>query len=143
MDGMWMFRADELRYLDALHRGEDAEKALRDAGLDIVKAGRLLKRKKAREYMGQLLRQKMAAEGMTQEWFLNELKGVWHGTKKADRQQMDAIKEIGARVAPRPERSSQDFERPVININVGLAEAAIKRQEIIEGQLVDGSKLSR
>lgn len=133
---MWIFKPYEIRYLDALHRGEDMAKAMAKAGITEKQAKALLTRTKTREYMSQLLRQKMAAEGLTQDWFLSELRSVWDGTKIITRQQMEAIKEIGARVAPRPEKSSSDSTRPVININVDMAQNAIKRQQVIEGQLI-------
>ncbi len=54
---------------------------------------------------------------------------------------MDAIKEIGARVAPKPERSNSNRdEKPQIVINIGKVEAAIKRQEVLEVEALNGTK---
>lgn len=135
---MWMFKPFELRYLDALHRGEDTEKALSDSGITLRHATWLLKRKKARDYMGQLLRQRLAAEAWTQEKWISEGTNVWEGKKKeVSREQMEAWKEIGARICPKPERAHEGREKLIININVGAAESALRRQEIIEGTILE------
>lgn len=138
---MWNFKAYELKYLDALHRGITPEKALQIAGIPEERGHRILTRKKAKEYLSDLLRQRMAAEAWTQERWLSELSKVWYGEKVAvTREQMEAIKEIGARVCPKPEKvGSGGSGQPVITINFGAAEAALKRQEIIEAQIVNGS----
>lgn len=137
---MWMFKPFELRYLDALHRGEDGEKAIRDSGISEQNAIRLLKGSKARDYLGQLLRQKLAAEAWTQDKWISEGTNVWEGNKKeVTREQMEAWKEIGARVCPKPERSRDNSERPNIVININAAESALKRQEVIEGQIIEPS----
>ena len=133
---MWVFKPIELRYLDALHRGEEPEKAIRDLGISERKAKWLLKGKKARDYMGQLLRQRLAAESWTPDKWISEGTQVWEGKKEATREMMEAWKELGARVAPKPERSSQGNERIVININLGAAQEALKRQEIIEAEVL-------
>src|SRR3954470_6942115 len=75
-DPMHVFLAYEIRYLDALHRGLTHEKAIEAAGISEQKALRILKRKKSKEYLSDLMRQKMAAEGWTQDRWLSELSKV-------------------------------------------------------------------
>lgn len=140
VDPLWVFKPSEIRYLDALHRGEDPEKAIKDSGLEQSHITWLLRRKKARDYLGQLLRQKIAVQAWGQDKWMNEGIKVWEGKKPdVSREQMEAWKELGARICPRPEKSREGSERPQIVINLGLAESAIKRQEIIEAEIL-GSK---
>lgn len=140
VDPLWIFKPSEIRYLDALHRGEDPEKAIAEAGLTQQHITWLLKRKKARDYLGQLLRQKIAVQVWTQDKWLNEGIKVWEGKITGrSREQMEAWKELGARIAPKPEKSNGGSERPQIVINLGLAESAIKRQEIIDASIIKGT----
>lgn len=136
IDPLWVFKASEIRYLDALHRGEDPEKAIENSGLSQRQIHRLLMGKKARDYMGALLRQRLAIEGWTQDKWVHEGIRIWEGERGASREQMEAWKELGARIAPKPEKSSDSKERPQIVINLGLAQEALKRQEVIEGHQI-------
>lgn len=142
-DPLWMFKPYEIRYLDALHRGDDPEKAIQDSGITQKHLTWLLRRKKARDYLGQLLRQKMAAEAWTQDKWISEGTQVWEGKKDASREQMEAWKELGARVCPKPERSRDGSEKVVININVGKVEAALERQKIIEVKAIESNSSDR
>jgi hypothetical protein len=133
---MWRFKPYELRFLDALHRGDSIERACVAANVDGRRGERILKGKKAREYLSDLMRQKVAAEGWSQEKWLSEISKVWYGQKAVNREQMEAIKEIGARICPKPDRAGDGRDRPVINIVLDMAEAAIRRQDVIEAKIV-------
>lgn len=138
---IFRFKAYEIRYLDGIHRGMSHEKAAAAAGLDDARARRVLGRSKAKEYLADLTRQKMAVEGLSQDWFLNELRKVWYGEKvMVSREQMDAIKEIGARICPKPEKAGAGGSgAPVIQITINKIESALKRQESIEAQVINGT----
>jgi hypothetical protein len=127
------FRVWEIRFLDAINRGLDAEAAYKELGLTEAQGDRLLRSKKAREYLADRARERMAVEGWTADKWMSEGLKVWEG-KKADvtREQMEAWKELGARICPKPEKKGVTGEKPVININIGKLAEAEDRQRIIE-----------
>lgn len=140
---LFKFRGSEIKYLDAIHRGNTHEKSCQIAGLTLKEGNRILTRKKAKEYLCDLYRQKAVVEGLTQEWFMSELAKVWRGDKVLQsREQMDAMKEIGARIAPKPEKNNGINSNQQIIINIGRIEEALKRQEIVEAQVINGSTAS-
>lgn len=137
---IWEFRPWELRFLDALLRGLEPADAYKDLGLTAEQGARLLKGKKAKEYIADRTRERMIAEGWTQEKWISEITKVWNGQKEVTREQMEAIKELGARVCPKPEKKTGGSELPQITINIGNAQSALRRQDAIDAEIVNGSK---
>lgn len=128
------FRPWEIRFLDAYSRGMDPVKVCMDMGLEQGKAERLLMRPRARAYLADVARQYAAREGWTPERWFSEGTKVWNGEKEVSREQLDVWKEMGGRVAPRVEKGS-DTSKPIININIGAMNDALKRQDIIDAQV--------
>lgn len=127
------FRPMQIRFLHAYSTGEDLQTICEKLEMSVEEAMKLLKRSKCREYLGEL--ESMDAEVLartSKDRIAHELLDVWDGKTKKDRQQIEAGKELWARLWPRPEKNSSHGDNFQININVGKIAEAFERQQAIE-----------
>lgn len=136
---LWSFKPWELRLLDCINRGMSYDESVAHLQLENGVGQRLLASKKAREYLADRVSERLLVEGWTQERWLSEGLKVWNGEKQASREQMEAWKEIGQRIAPKPERKGAEKEAPVININIGALDQAERRQKVVEIEAINGT----
>lgn len=80
-------------------------------------AAKFLSSKKFMEFFAERVDEAAVRKGWTPDHFVNELNSVWTGQKEVTREQMDAIKEIGARVAPKIERIQHEFDAAEFEFN--------------------------
>lgn len=128
--------AKELKFLEAWMRLGDMGKACEEQGLTAEEAKRILTRPRNREYMEDRMREIAISKGLTAEWFMTQMYEVWEGKKVANREQMEAAKEIGRRAAPVREGERGDKDKFVINVNIGALAEAKDRQVVIEAERV-------
>lgn len=126
----------ELKFLEAWMRLGEMGKACEEQGLTQDQAKRILTRPKNREYMEDRMKEIAISKGLTAEWFMSQMHDVWVGKKIANREQMEAAKEIGRRAAPVSAGEKGDKDKFVINVNIGALAEAKDRQVVIEAERV-------
>jgi hypothetical protein len=94
------------------HLGEigDFRQSCALAGIDEDDAARFLSSAKFQEFFRERVEESAVRRGWSADHFVAQLDDVWMGRKAVTREQMDAIKEIGARVAPKIERIQHEFD---------------------------------
>lgn len=80
------------------------------AGMDPQSAARFLHSPKFLEYFDERMKESAQRRGWTVDHWFAELDDVWEGRKIKNREQMEAIKELGARIAPKIERIQHEFD---------------------------------
>lgn len=137
------FRPKEIRFLHAYISGVPIEDICNKLQLTPLQADKLLKRKRTKQYLSEL--DEMDAVVLTRgakNKIAQELIDVWDGKTVKTKQQLEAGKEFWSRVWPKPsdgvkQNSESKFE---VKINIGKIEEAVKRQEIIEAEIVNSKK---
>lgn len=127
--------AKELKFLESWMRLNDFSKACEEQGLAPDKAKRILSRPKNRVYIDDRMKEIAISKGLTADWFMTQLYAVWEGKKVVNREQMEAIKEIGRRNAP--SKRDESSEKVVININIDAVKEAVARQSLINQENVE------
>lgn len=133
------FSPNEMRFLRQYAPGVSVEDAAKKAGVSPEFGSRVLKSRKAQEFMQDKFQQVAIQEGWTVERWFSEGDKVWRGTKVLSREQLDIWKEFGARILPkaRPGGSDGGTEKPQITININAVDEAFKRQKAIEAEILD------
>jgi hypothetical protein len=106
----YKFSFKQQRLMFYLGESGDFRKAAALANMGDDEAARFLASPKFREFFQERIEEAAVRHGWTADHFISELNEVWVGRKAATREQMDAIKEIGARVAPKIERVQHEFD---------------------------------
>lgn len=137
---VWRFKPWEVRFLDCLNRGmlpDEAEKAL---SLEAGRSLRLLNSRRAKEYLSERVRERIAAEGFTAEKWVSDGLRVWNGEKTIGREQLAVWQALGERIAPVVKKRDDEEKNnaPVININIGsISEAEKRLKSVVEGELAN------
>lgn len=136
------FRPIQIRLLHAIAAGDPFDEICTKLELTHDQAMNLLRKPKCKAYLAEL--ESMEAGNLAlnaKERILHEFREVWAGKSKKDREQMEAGKELLARFAPRPERSSGSGGDGLnITINIGKIDEAFKRQDAIDAEVVEERK---
>lgn len=106
----YKFPFKQQRLMFYLGETGDFRKAAAMAGMPEDEASRFLAGPKFRKFFKERIEESAVRHGWTADHFISELNKVWIGKRVATREQMDAIKEIGARVAPKIERVQHEFD---------------------------------
>lgn len=135
------FRPLQIRFLHAFASGETLDDICQKLQMTPDEAMKLLRRSKCKEYLAEL--ESMDAEVIARtakERVAREMLDVWDGKKKKDREQMEAGKELWARVWPKPNREGASAgDKLEININIGKIEEAFERQSALEAEILPES----
>jgi len=137
------FRPKEIRFLHAYISGVPLEDICTTLQFNPKDAAELLKRKRTREYLSELdeMDAEVLARGARNK-IAKELIDVWDGKVSKTKQQLEAGKEFWARVWPKPSdgvKAGGDSKLEV-RINIGKMEEAVRREQIMEAEIINESK---
>ena len=119
--------------LDNFIEDGDLKKAMTTAGLIEPEIRALFKDENFLTVLRERTECRTIKRNLDEDWWLHKMYKIatGDGDFKA-REQLDALKSLGDRVMPKPERSAVKLEQPIININMGAVEASEKRRDIID-----------
>lgn len=133
------FRPKEIRFLHAYVNNVPIDEICSLLNIKPEDAQKLLLRKKTKDYLQEL--SEMDAEVLTRSArtkIAKELLDVWDGKVLKSKQQLEAGKEFWSRVWPKPADGVKGGSegKLEVHINVTALQEAVKRQEILEGEIV-------
>lgn len=106
----WKFSLEEQRLMYFVGETGDFTLSCLKAGMSPDDGARFFSRGRFPRYFSERVKEAAVRRGWTVDHFIAQLDDVWTGRQTKTREQMDAIKEIGARVAPKIERVQHEFE---------------------------------
>lgn len=113
----YKFSYKQQRLMYYLGETGDFRRSCAMANIAEPEAAKFLSSKKFMDFFGERVDEAAVRKGWTPDRFIGELNRVWTGEKEVTREQMDAIKEIGARVAPKIERIQHEFDAAEFEFN--------------------------